>query len=94
MIPNLSFLIRPTFVVPLSFEIIQTSNFDLESETFANQNSDVRRSDLKDLRQSTVALGVSQKDGSNQIVKDWLETESGSGDSSENNSADTNEEIE
>jgi len=70
------------------------NNFDLESETFANQNSDVRRSDLKDLRQSTVALGVSQKDGSNQIVKDWLETESGSGDSSENNSADTNEEIE
>ena len=70
------------------------NNFDLESETFANQNSDVRRSDLKDLRQSTVALGVSQKDGSNQIVKDWLETESGGGDSSENNSADTNEEIE
>ena len=49
-------------------------NFDLESETFANQNSDVRRSDLKDLRQSAVALGVSQKDGSNQIVKDWLDT--------------------
>ena len=69
-------------------------NFDLESETFANQNSDVRRSDLKDLRQSAVALGVSQKDGSNQIVKDWLDTESGGGDSAENNSADTNEEIE
>ena len=69
-------------------------NFDLESETFANQNSDVRRSDLKDLRQSAVALGVSQKDGSNQIVKDWLDTESGSGDSSENNLADENEETE
>ena len=69
-------------------------NFDLESETFANQNSDVRRSDLKDLRQSAVALGVSQKDGSNQIVKDWLDTESSGGDSSENNSADTSEEIE
>ena len=68
-------------------------NFDLESETFANQNSDVRRSDLKDLKQSAVALGVSQKDGSNQIVKDWLDTESGGGDSAENNSADTNEEI-
>ena len=69
-------------------------NFDLESETFANQNSDVRRSDLKDLRQSAVALGVSQKDGSNQIVKDWLDTESGGSDSSENDAADTNEEIE
>ena len=40
-----------------------------------------------------MALGVSQKDGSNQIVKDWLDTESGGGDSAENNSADTNEEI-
>ena len=69
-------------------------NFDLESETFANQNSDVRRSDLKDLRQSAVALGVSQKDGSNQIVKDWLDTESGGSDSTENDAADTNEEIE
>ena len=54
----------------------------------------MRRSDLKDLRQSAVALGVSQKDGSNQIVKDWLDTESSGGDSSENNSADTSEEIE
>ena len=71
-----------------------SDNFDLESETFANQNSDVRRSDLKDLRQSAVALGVSQKDGSNQIVKDWLDTESGGSDSSENDAADTNEEIE
>ena len=69
-------------------------NLDLESETFANQNSDVRRSDLKDLRQSAVALGVSQKDGSNQIVKDWLDTESGGSDSTENDAADTNEEIE
>ena len=69
-------------------------SLDLESETFANQNSDVRRSDLKDLRQSAVALGVSQKDGSNQIVKDWLDTEPGGGDSSENNSTDANEETE
>ena len=42
--------------------------------TNAHDNPDVARSDLKDLRQSTIALGVSQKDGSNQIVKDWLET--------------------
>tara|TARA_B100000579_G_scaffold119934_1_gene96515 strand:- start:72 stop:1376 length:1305 start_codon:yes stop_codon:yes gene_type:complete len=51
--------------------------FDLDSATHANDNSDVVRSDLKDLRQSAVALGVSQKDGSNQIVQDWLDTGSG-----------------
>ena len=49
----------------------ETASFD---PTHANDNSDVARSDLKDLRQSTVALGVSQKDGSNQIVQDWLDT--------------------
>ena len=53
--------------------------------TSANENTDVARSDLKDLRQSAVALGVSQKDGSNQIVQDWLDTGSDSG--SENNDA-------
>ena len=42
--------------------------------TNVNENPDVARSDLKDLRQSTIALGVSQKDGSNQIVQDWLDT--------------------
>ena len=45
--------------------------------TNANDNPDVVRSDLKDLRQSTIALGVSQKDGSNQIVQDWLDTSPG-----------------
>ena len=49
----------------------ETTSFD---PTHANDNSDVARSDLKDLRQSTVALGVSQKGGSNQIVQDWLDT--------------------
>ena len=49
----------------------QTPTFN---PTQANDNSDVVRSDLKDLRQSAVALGVSQKDGSNQIVQDWLDT--------------------
>ena len=48
-----------------------TTSFD---PTHANEHSDVARSDLKDLRQSTIALGVSQKDGSNQIVQDWLDT--------------------
>jgi hypothetical protein len=53
--------------------------------THANDNTDVARSDLKDLRQSTVALGVSQKDGSNQIVQDWLDT--GGSTDSDNNDA-------
>ena len=44
-------------------------------KTQANENSDVVRSELKSLRQSAVAMSVSQKDGANQIVLDWLETE-------------------
>ena len=44
-------------------------------KTHANENSDVVRSELKSLRQSAVAMSVSQKDGANQIVQDWLETE-------------------
>jgi len=49
----------------------ETTSFD---PTHANDNTDVARSNLKDLRQSTVALGISQKDGSNQIINDWLDT--------------------
>ena len=60
----------------------QVTSFD---PTHANDNSDVARSDLKDLRQSTVALGVSQKDGSNQIVQDWLDTSPDENASSEGN---------
>ena len=59
--------------------------------TQAHDNSDVVRSDLKDLRQSAVALGVSQKDGSNQIVQDWLDT---GGDSESNNNDATDSDIE
>ncbi len=44
-------------------------------KTHATENSDVVRSELKSLRQSAVAMSVSQKDGANQIVQDWLETE-------------------
>ena len=58
---------------PANKSVVPTT-FDLDSATHANDNSDVVRSDLKDLRQSAVALGVSQKDGSNQIVQDWLDT--------------------
>ena len=38
------------------------------------------RSELKALRQSAVAMSVSQKEGANQIVQDWLETEGGDSD--------------
>ena len=46
-------------------------------KTQANENSDVVRSELKSLRQSAVAMSVSQKEGANQIVQDWLDTEGG-----------------
>ena len=46
-------------------------------KTQANENRDVVRSELKSLRQSAVAMSVSQKDGANQIVQDWLDTEGG-----------------
>tara|TARA_B100000902_G_scaffold396271_2_gene456846 strand:- start:6172 stop:7467 length:1296 start_codon:yes stop_codon:yes gene_type:complete len=48
------------------------------TETSANMNSDVKRSELNSLRQSAVSMSVGQKDGATQIVKDWLNTESGS----------------
>ena len=49
-------------------------------ETSANDNTDVQRSELNSLRQSTVSMAVGQKDGATQIVKDWLNTESGGSD--------------
>ena len=67
----------------------KTTSFD---PTHANDNSDVARSDLKDLRQSTVALGVSQKDGSNQIVQDWLDTSPDENAASSDNASDENSE--
>ena len=72
---------------PLSPPVVESeaASFD---PTHANDNSDVARSDLKDLRQSTVALGVSQKDGSNQIVQDWLDTSPDENESSEGNTSD------
>ena len=60
--------------------------------TNANENNDVVRSELKSLRQSAVAMSVSQKDGANQIVQDWLETESS--ESTEDNNADDSSEKE
>jgi len=60
-----------------------TVDFD---KTHANENSDVVRSELKSLRQSAVAMSVSQKDGANQIVQDWLETEGDEGTTSDDES--------
>ena len=57
-----------------------TGSIDFD-KTQANENSDVVRSELKSLRQSAVAMSVSQKDGANQIVQGWLETEGDSDDS-------------
>ena len=69
------------------------SNVTSFDPTHANEHSDVARSDLKDLRQSTIALGVSQKDGSNQIVQDWLDT-SPDGNASSDGDTITDEESE
>ena len=55
--------------------------------TNANDNNDVVRSELKSLRQSAVAMSVSQKDGANQIVQDWLETESSENDDTDDDSS-------
>ena len=53
------------------------------TETLANENSDVKRSELNSLRQSAVSMSVGQKDGATQIVKDWLNTDGGGEDSEE-----------
>ena len=58
-------------------------------ETQANQNTEVRRSELQSLRQQAVSMSVSEKSGSNQIVKDWLDDKVDEGEDEENT---TNEE--
>ena len=63
------------------------------TETNVNENQDVQRSELKSLRQSAVAMSVSHKDGANQIVQDWLDSnDEGGGD--DESSADTATETE
>ena len=50
-----------------------SSNTDvLFGQTQANENTEVQRSELQTLRQSAVSMSVSEKDGANQIVQDWL----------------------
>ena len=45
--------------------------------TQANENDDVKKTELHSLRQKAVSMSVSEKAGANQIVQDWLgDTES------------------
>lgn len=40
--------------------------------TQANENEDVKKTELQSLRQKAVSMSVSEKAGANQIVQDWL----------------------
>ena len=52
---------------------IKDKNFSAPPTTEAHNNEDVVRSELQSLRQQAVSMSVSEKAGSNQIVKDWLD---------------------
>ena len=59
-----------------SENITNTSSMSLGS-TQANDNDDVKKTELQSLRQKAVSMSVSEKAGANQIVQDWLgDTES------------------
>ena len=64
------------------------------SETQANENEEVLRSELQSLRQSAVSMSVSEKAGANQIVQDWLDDGSTSEDSNEQGSSGKNQDQE
>ena len=49
-----------------------TTTSTYPSETTANVDESVLSSELKALRQSSIALSASQKEGATQIVKDWM----------------------
>tara|TARA_B100001029_G_C15039169_1_gene442334 strand:- start:1115 stop:1780 length:666 start_codon:yes stop_codon:yes gene_type:complete len=51
------------------------------TQTQANENEEVRKSELQSLRQSAVSMSVSEKAGANQIVQDWLDDGNSNGDS-------------
>ena len=61
------------------------------SETQANENEEVLRSELQSLRQSAVSMSVSEKAGANQIVQDWLDDGSSSESVDNVDNADINE---
>ena len=53
------------------------------SSTQANENDDVKKTELQSLKQKAVSMSVSEKAGANQIVQDWLgDTESEDSDDS------------
>ena len=61
---------------PASENISNTSSMSLGT-TQANDNDDVKKTELQSLRQKAVSMSVSEKAGANQIVQDWLgDTES------------------
>ena len=54
--------------------------------TQANENDDVKKTELQSLRQKAVSMSVSEKAGANQIVQDWLgDTESEESDDNQDN---------
>ena len=63
------------------------------TQTQANENEEVRKSELQSLRQSAVSMSVSEKAGANQIVQDWLDDGS-SGVESEEPSAENKDQKE
>ena len=51
----------------------QNNNLQAEvSPTQAHTDEDVLKSELHSLRQSAVSMSVSEKEGANLIVQDWL----------------------
>ena len=60
----------------LGFSSVNTAPAEFGA-TQANENDDVKKTELQSLRQKAVSMSVSEKAGANQIVQDWLgDTES------------------
>ena len=65
-------------------ENVSSANPVQFSSTQANENDDVKKTELQSLKQKAVSMSVSEKAGANQIVQDWLgDTESEDLDDSE-----------
>ena len=70
---------QPIYLKPKANNNSSNSNetneekFTAPSTTEAHNNEDVVRSELQSLRQTAVSMSVSEKEGANQIVKDWLD---------------------
>ncbi len=65
-------------------ENVSSANPVQFSSTQANENDDVKKTELQSLKQKAVSMSVSEKAGANQIVQDWLgDTESEDSDDSE-----------